>query len=135
MRKILSILLATVILLTLVIPTSAALPGNDIIPLWENISSIKTSISFDGTDGLVTCQISGNTGTTVVGNLRIFKQTSSGGWSLVKIDSASSVTRTLTFDTDFTAVSGAYYKAVLTVHVTKNDVVETVTKTSYKTCP
>ena len=135
MKRFLSTILAAVMLLSLYIPANAALPENEIMPLWENIISINNSINFDGTDGCVTCQICGDSGTTVVGNLRIFKQTSSGGWSLIKTDSASSVTRTLTFDTDFTAVSGAYYKAVLTVHVTKNDNVETVTKTSYKTCP
>ena len=135
MKRIISFILSSVMLLSLVIPAGAAMPENEIMPLWENISSIKNTISFDGTKGYVECQIVGDTGTTVVGNLRIFKQTSSGTWSLVKTDSASSATRTLTFGTDFTAVSGAYYKAVLTVHVTKNDVVETVTKTTYKTCP
>jgi len=135
MRKFLSTFLAVVILLSLCIPTNAALPENEIMPLWENIRSIENTLSFDGTKGYVECRIIADSGTTVVANVKIFKQTSSGAWSQVKIDSASSTTRTLTFGTDFTAVSGAYYKAVLTVHVTKNDNVETVTKTSYKTCP
>ena len=135
MRKFLSTFLAVVILLSLCIPANAALPENEIMPLWENIRSIENALSFDGTIGYVDCEIKGDSGTTVVANVKIFKQTSSGAWSLVKIDSASSTTRTLAFGTDFTAVRGAYYKAVLTVHVTKNDAVETVTKTSYKTCP
>lgn len=135
MRKILSMLLATVILLTLVIPTSAALPGNEIVPLWDNIKTISNTISFNSTEGQVSCEIKGDLGTTVVANVKIFKQLSSGSWSLVEHNSASSKTNILFFATNFTAVSGAYYKAVLTVHVTKNDVVETVTKTTYKTCP
>ncbi|MBR6807945.1 MAG: hypothetical protein IKM46_06160 [Clostridia bacterium] len=135
MKKILSILLLSVMLWSSVIPAAAALPDNQVTPLWEQINTITNRISFNDTTGYVDCSIQGDSGTTVVANIRIFKQTASGGWSIIKTNSASSTTRTLTFGTDFTAVSGTYYKAVLTVFVAKDDNVETVTKTTYKTCP
>ncbi len=85
--------------------------------------------------GSVECDVYGDAGTTVTGEVKVYRQTASGAWSFVGMDSGSSTTRLLLLDVEFTAKSGAYYKSVLTTTVYKNGVGEEETITSYKTCP
>lgn len=136
MKKIISIILAAIMMASFSTAINAAVvPSDEIMPLWDNISSLRNSIVFNGTQGTVSCEVLGDAGTTVTGKVKVYRQTSSGAWSYVGAKSGSSTTRSLILSMDFTAVSGAYYKSVLTVTVTKNGVAEEASKTSYKTCP
>ena len=136
MKKSISLILTLVMFLSMGIYTNAAtVPESDIMPLWDNISSLTNAFSFSGSIGTVDSEIYGDAGTTVTGNLKVYRQTSSGSWSLAGYDSGSSDTRSLVLTANFSAVSGAYYKAVLTATVYKDGVGETATRTSYKTCP
>lgn len=136
MKKIISIFMALFTLASFSVCINAAvIPETEILPLWENTSSVTNSIGFSGTQGTVSCTVHGDAGTTVTGEVRVYRQTASGAWSFVGMDSGSSETRLLNLVVDFTAKSGAYYKSVLTATVYKNGVGEEVTRTSYKTCP
>lgn len=136
MKKIISIFMALVTLVSFALCINAAvIPENEIMPLWDNISTITNSITFTGTQGIVNGTISGDNGTTVEGKVKVYRQTASGAWSFVGMDSGSSTTFWLDLVVEFTAISGAYYKSVLTTTVYKNGVGEEETVTSYRTCP
>lgn len=136
MKKIIAIILSACMLTAFSFTVNAAVvPESEIMPLWDNISALTNSIGFNGTKGTAACEIYGDAGTTVTANVKVYRQTSTGGWSLVGYDSGSSDTRSLFLEANFNAVSGTYYKSVLTATVYKNGVGETATRTSYKTCP
>ena len=136
MKKIIAIISAACMLTAFgITANAAAVPEIEIMPLWDNISSLTNSISFVGNMGTASCEIYGDAGTTVTANVKVYRQTSTGGWSLVGYDSGSSDTRSLFLSAKFTATSGTYYKSVLTATVYKDGVGETATRTSYKTCP
>lgn len=138
MKKVLAVIVSLVMVITCCISINAAFVPfeNDIMPMWENISIIKNSISFNGTSGTATGYVCGDSGTTSIsGTLKVYKQTSSGAWSLVGYDSGTSTSISLLLTANFTAVSGTYYKSVLTTTVYINGVGESETSTSYKTCP
>lgn len=136
MKKIISIVMAAVMLMCYGMTVNAAtVPESEIMPLWDNITTVTNSISFSGTKGTVDCEILGDAGTTVSAQVKVYRQTASGAWSYVGGDSGSSTTRSLYLTVNFTAKSGAYYKSVLTTTVYKNGVGEDATRTSYKTCP
>ena len=135
MKKIFSVILAVVMLMCYGATVNAAtVPENEIMPMWDNISSLANVFSFSGSYGYVDCEIYGDAGTTVKADVRVYRQTASGGWSLVGLDTGTSDTRSLFLSARFSAVSGTYYKSVLTATVYKNGVGETETVTSYKTC-
>ena len=136
MKKIISIFMALVTLVSFTFCINAAvIPETEITPQWDNISSISNTINFTGLQGIVECCIYGDACTYVEGEVRVYRQTASGDWSFVGMDSDVSITRLLTLDVEFTAISGAYYKSVLTTTVYKGGVGEEETKTVYKTCP
>lgn len=136
MKKIISIFMVLVTLVSFTVSINAAvIPEPEIMPLWDNITSITNSIGFSGTEGTVSCTVHGDEGTTITGEVRVYRQTASGAWSFVGMDSGSSETELLHLVVEFTAKSGAYYKSVLTTTVYKNGVGEEETSTSYKTCP
>ena len=136
MKKIISIFMALVTLVSFTFCINAAvIPGTEITPQWENISSITNTINFNGLKGSVECDVYGDACTYVEGEVRVYRQTASGAWSFVGMDSDVSITRLLTLEVEFTAISGAYYKSVLTTTVYKGGVGEEETKTVYKTCP
>ena len=84
MRKLIAIILATCMLVSVSFTANTAdIPDTEIMPLWENISSLTNSFSFSGSMGTVDSHVYGDAGTTVTANVKVYKQTSSGGWSLV----------------------------------------------------
>lgn len=136
MKKIISIFMALVTLVSFTVCiNAAAIPENEIMPLWDNITSITNTIDFTGLQGVVECDVLGDAGTTITGEVKVYRQTASGAWSFVGMDTGSSTTRNLYLKVEFTAKSGAYYKSVLTTTVYKNGVGEEATRTVYKTCP
>lgn len=137
MKKKIALIMSLLMLLTCCLPTTAiAATSDEIMPMWDNISQLRNSITFNGTSGSVVGYVYGDSGTTSIkGTLKVYKQTSSGAWSLVGYDSGTSSSVSLLLTVDFTGVSGGYYKSVLTTTVYINGVGEEATRTSYKTCP
>ncbi len=132
MKKIVVLILAFCMSLSLCYPVLASSPKS---PMWVNIASINSLISFSGTSGNASATVIGRKGTTAIsGTLTVYKQVGSN-W--VYVDSVSGTSSTLKLDlgVDFTGISGTYYKAVFEVVVTRNGIDEPETKTSYETCP
>lgn len=134
MKKLLSILIAGVILFGCCTGICAAMP-DEIMPLWDNISDMQNAIYFTSTDGTAKATVRGISGTTSISaTLTVYKQTSSGGWEYVDSDSDTVSGKYLSLTVDFTGETGAYYKSVFSVSVTRNGTTEPETKTAYKTC-
>ncbi len=134
MKKVFSIFITGVILFICCIGISAAMP-DEVVPLWDNISSMTNNIVFDSTDGTAKATVRGISGTTSISaTLTVYKQTSSGKWVYVDSDSDTKSGRYLSLTVEFEGESGANYKAVFDVSVNYNGTVETETKTAYKVC-
>ena len=133
MKKVMSLVIAGILLLSCCIGVGAAVP--DIVtPMWDNINTMKNNIVFDGTDGVAQASVFGKSGTTAVsGTLEVYKQTTNG-WEFVGSDSDSVSGIYMSLQVAFDGEEGEYYKAVFEVSVTRNGVVEPETKTVYKTC-
>ena len=133
MKKIFSLFIAGILLLSCCIGIQAALPEM-IEPLWDNIRNMENTITFDGTEGTARAELDGKSGTTgISGSLKVYKETDRG-WVFVASDSDSVTGTSMTLSVDFTGVSGGYYKSVFSVTVTRNGVEETETKTTYAWC-
>ncbi len=135
MKKIIAIIITAVLLVSFGLSANAVVPENEVMPLWENTSSVINAMGFNGTTGTVSCSIVGDSGTTITAIVRVYRQTEIGGWTYIGGKRASSDTRWLDFSMTYGAIEGFQYKAVLEATVTKNGVDEVITKTSYKTCP
>lgn len=133
MKKMLSLVIAGILLLSCCIGVGAAVP-EIVTPMWDNINTMNNSINFSGTDGVAQASVFGKSGTTAVsGTLEVYKQTTNG-WEFVGSDSDSVSGIYMSLQVAFDGEEGEYYKAVFKVSVTRNGVVEPETKTVYKTC-
>lgn len=133
MKKLISLLVAGILLLSCCIGVGAAVP-EIITPMWDNINNLSSNISFDGTDGYAQGTVFGKSGTSgISGTLEVYKQTSNG-WEFVGSDSDSVSGNFMTLKVEFDGKEGEYFKSVFSVSVTRNGVVEPETKTVYKTC-
>ena len=133
MKKMLSLVIAGILLLSCCIGVGAAVP-EIVTPMWDNINTMNNSINFSGTDGVAQASVFGKSGTTAVsGTLEVYKQTTNG-WEFVGSDSDSVSGIYMSLQVAFDGEEGEYYKAVFEVSVTRNGVVEPETKTVYKTC-
>lgn len=134
MKKLLSIFIAGIMLISCCIGVGAALPDKA-DPLWDNIGSMTNNIYFISTSGSAEASITGKSGTTsITATLTVYKQTSSGGWSYVDSDADHVSGGYLGLKVDFEGEVGAYYKAEFRVSITRNGIIESETKTAYRTC-
>ena len=124
------------ILITLsVIPCYAYAGDSTLQPMWDNIAAIDLQITFNGTNGTASVTASKKTGvTSMEGTLTVYENIG-GSWEYVDSNSGSTTRNSLAVTVEFEAVSGREYKAVFEVTAYKNDVGESDSSTSYKTCP
>ena len=133
MKKMIALVVAGILMLSCCIGVGAAAP-EIVAPMWDNINNLSNNISFEGTDGYAQGTVVGKSGTTAIsGTLVVYKQTSNG-WEFVGSDSDSVSGSFMTLKVEFDGKEGEYYKSVFNVSVTRNGVVESETKTVYKTC-
>ena len=138
MKKLITILLTGIILLSLGIPAFAAMPDNgEIQPLWDNIKNLTHNLNFNGTSGLASASVIAGSGTTEIkASLAVYKEVGDDQWEYVDhITKRTTSSTSMDLNVSFTGESGAYYKSVLNVTVTKNGVDEQEIKFEYKTCP
>ena len=135
MKKFTSILLVFMMLALLCSSAYAALPET-VQPLWNNVEEAYVEISFSSSgNGCAAGYVIGNPGTTkITVRLSIYVD-EDGEWVLLGGNTESVNGSNLSVDKSFNAVSGKYYKAVLTFMVTKNGVMESDRVYAYATCP
>lgn len=133
-RHTLKIGISLIIMLAITISFSstsmAALPeDNEITPLWTNISIIDLYFIFSNSDGTACGDILQKVTTTLIeATLTVYRK-EGFRWVTVASNTASS-TISLAIDTEFTAIAGATYKAVLdvTAYGTSTTDTETITE-------
>ncbi len=137
MKKVLSFVLSVFMLVSFLSITSFAAENEIMVqPRWANTSVVNCSLSFkDANNGYAEIVVSGKQGVdTIVIDIQIYRQSGSV-WIEVASDTMSYNGRTVFTSFQTTGISGAYYQAVFTVTVYKDDVPEVITKTCYATCP
>ena len=136
MKKILSALLAVIVILTFSAGSVAA-KGDDwgITPYWHYMHSIEVDVNFLSNTGKAPATITRIYGvtTSLEATLSVYKKVGSD-WTFIDSTSGSS-TRTLGLELDFNAESGVTYKAVVDVTAYGNGGSETDTAEKIKTCP
>ena len=132
MKKVMSLVLVTIILLSTTIGINAALPDTGAIePQWVNILNMTNVFNFNGINGTSTATVVAKSGATQVsGTLTVYKQVGSS-WVYVDSDSDTSTSNVLVISLDVTGEASGYYKSVFDVSVTRNGAVETESLTSY----
>lgn len=136
MKKVLTALLAMLVVITFSVNAIAAI-GDDLIitPYWNYMDSIEVDVNFSSNTGKATATITRIYGvtTSLEATLSVYKKVGSD-WTFIDSTSGSS-TRTLGLELDFNAESGVTYKAVVDVTAYGNGGSETDTAEKIKTCP
>lgn len=137
MKKLMSFVLAVLMVSVLITPTSAAAaaPGDTITPYWSYISDITVEVCFSGNAGSATVDVSRIFGITTAleGTLTVYENVD-GQWTYVDSVSGSS-TRSLGLELYFNAVNGASYMAIADIIAYSGEEVETASATDTETCP
>jgi hypothetical protein len=119
MKKLLSLALTLIIMLTLC-TTAFAATQLPIEPLWDNTQRIDTYFTFNGTSSQACARIIGKPGTTrIEATLKVYELINSQ-WVYITENTQSVNSDALAISTPFSAQSGVYYKSVLVVHVTNS---------------
>lgn len=104
-------------------------------PLWTNINSMSTTITFTGTSGIAKGIATRQSGvTSMEGTVTLYKYVS-GQWIYVNQWSGSSTGNSLIITGNFTGIGGVQYEAVFELMAYRGDLAESATQTTYKTCP
>ena len=134
LKKVSVVFLTLILACLLAVPTFAAQkPEPEVEPLWDGISTMSLSLTFN--DGIGTAD--GSTrkmpgAQSISGVLTVYQQNGED-WTYITEWSGSKQIGTLAVGGDFTAVQGATYKAVFTVTAYVNGVTETETFEEIKT--
>ncbi len=135
-RRVLSILLALLMLCSVcVVGVSALQPEEGIMPLWDSIHYMDMTLTFCDGEGIVGASAARKpTASSIEGTITVYEYVD-GEWEYV--DSwYKKVTRgSLGMEVYFPAVSGVVYRAVFTVTAYTDNVPESHTTSTSKTCP
>lgn len=118
----------------LIVPSNAA-SDDSVMPCWNNIGDIVVELSFSGTEGCATVDVSRiySVTTSIAGTLTVYKQV---GSQWVYVDTISGVSAySLGLELYFDATSGTTYKALAEVTAYSSTEAESVSFYDIKTCP
>lgn len=134
--KIISVILAIVILSALPTALCASAINVDVTPCWNNTDIVSCKISFaDDGYGYAEAFVLGNPEVTKI-KAHIYVYVQNGdSWDFVNQAHEEGTRYYLDANCQFTPTSGAYYKAIFTLIVTKKGVEETIKDTVYNTAP
>ena len=135
MKKVLSLMIITILVVSMSFSANAAVPETPVQPLWETMASVDVGLKFSGTTGTANgsaVRVYGTT-TAIEGVLTVYEV---DGDDWIYVDSVDGYsTRTLLLNLDFDASSGTEYVAVFEVTGYSDTDSESHTATKYKTCP
>ena len=138
MKKRLVLLIMSCCMFFCIFPVSsyAALPPQ-VEPQWTNTMNVSAEIYYDNNTGYVDVTVSGKSGVTnITATIKLYYKNSSGGWTEILKNWTYDVDQRILCESEsFTAVEGREYKIVLSAHLDKNGVTETVSKTATAVCP
>ena len=136
-KKIISIMLCCILLLSLMPITTYAAVADPIVPMWDNTNTFTPILSFNGNTGSVTVTIVGKSGVSnITANVKLYYKNSSGTWIKSVHEWDYDVDQMfLTISESFIATPGRTYKIEVTATLTKNGVEEDISATHTATCP
>ena len=132
-RRILAVILTVLTIMTMSANVFAAMPEEQVVPLWDNMNEITVNLVFDdddvGTASVKVSRIFGVT-TSIEGTLTVYRK--SGTQWIYVTETSGEANGTLYIDVDFNATSGTTYKAVadITAYSSTSSESETVSKIS-----
>lgn len=134
-KKTVAVVLFMVCVLTAAFPCYAS-NDNAMMPRWNNVSNVYTSLVFVGNIGEASASINrGNSVTSLEGILTIYEY-DNGEWVYVESTTKSTTRATLNMLLEFEGASGAEYKMELLVTAySGTTIMEEITDTKYATCP
>ncbi len=137
MKKFLAIVLVmTSVVAMFVLPTSAALPQEPSIqPMWENIRTVYSNMSFDGTEGCAYGYAVRKTDTDSIEGIMTVYKIVDGRWIYVASEAKdTSENYGVAFEFYFTGEVGYEYVLVFEVYAYSPAGGEDHTKYCYETC-
>ena len=120
-KKLITMLLAVVMMITAVMPVFAA----EIQPRWSNIS--RFTININKYSGSYDVTVEGNPGTTNIQVTAVLYESATAGYSQKDSFTASRAAATLSASDTYSFNTAKSYKVVATARVTTNGITETVT--------
>ena len=134
MKKVLSIVMAIIMMFSLGVSVSAATP-DAIEPYTVDIAEVYNVLGFTGTAGTASSDIFGHPGTTYISATLTVHVLQGSRWIIVGSDTNSNDgSDVLSLYVGFTGVSGSYYRSMLELTVVRNGVTETETEFKYAWC-
>lgn len=130
------LVILSVFLLALIPFSSQATNISEIMPRWDGVGNVNTSLVFYGDEGEAIASIDrGNTVTSLEGTLTVYKYVN-GEWICEDSLTKSTTRTTLSFMIVFDGISNVEYKMELVVTAYNGTtVLEEITDTKYATCP
>jgi len=133
MKKVISIIMAIIMMFSLGVSVSAATP-DAIEPYTVDIAEVYNGLGFTGTAGTASSDIFGHPGTTYISATLTVHVLQGTRWVYVGSDSGVWNGSDLYLQVDFTGVSESYYRSMLELTVVRNGVTETETEFKYAWC-
>ena len=136
MKKVFSCILAVMICLCCIVPNVQALAPNPIMPLWNNVGDVNTSLTFyEDLCEAGAYATRGNSATSLMGTLTIY-ELQNGEWVYVTSSQKTTTRATLSILIEFEAESGVEYKAEFCITAySGTTIIEEITDVEYGTCP
>ena len=136
-KQITAILLATLMLLSFALQSSAMVVDNAVSPCWTNMTQVTIDIEFSddnvGNASLLVSRAYGVT-TSIEATFYIYYKSASGSWKYLDGTSGSS-NGSLYLEVEFDAESGTEYKAVADITANSQTLSESDTLYETRTCP
>lgn len=120
-KKLITMLLAVVMMISAVVPVFAA----EVQPRWSNIN--KFVININKSSGTYGVEVSGNSGTTNIEVTAVLYESATAGYSQKDSFTASRAAAILYASDTYSFNTAKSYKVVATARVTTNGITETVT--------
>lgn len=135
-KKTLVMILCMIWMFTLATSYCYATSTPTIMPRWNNVSDVNTSLDFYGDLGVATSSVGkGSIATSLAGVLTVYEYYA-GEWNYVYSTSKTTTRNTLGLTFEFEGISGREYKAELVVTAYNGTtVMEEITDVRYATCP
>ena len=136
LKKTSALFLLIIILLTMIPSWGYTANDTNIMPRWDGVGSVTTSIDFYGNVGEVIASVGrGGAATSLSGVLTIYEN-QDGEWIYIDSTSKTTTRNTLAMSIEFYGTSGVEYKMELVVTAySGTSVIEEITDVKYARCP
>ncbi len=136
MKKIAVLLLSAILLASFLGVHSFAATDSLIQPRWTNTAAIDYGLVFEDSGyGSAEIAVTGKFGVNKIECSATIYRQSGSDWIYVTSGADVMYDQVFELSVPVDGILGEYYKAEFTINVYKNGVCETITRTSYATCP